>query len=77
MEYMTREVFDTMILVVVILGLPMAFVRLYRDLSRPLPPQHPFDPRYGVYDDEDTQPHQFLNPTDESADSSTNASPDQ
>lgn len=39
--FMTRAVFDTLILVVVILGLGLAVVRLYRDFTRPLPPPRP------------------------------------
>jgi hypothetical protein len=35
---LTPEFFDTLIIVVIIVGLAMAAVRLYRDLSRPLPP---------------------------------------
>lgn len=38
----TREFFDTLIIVVVIVGLAFAAVRLYRDFTRPLPG----DPRY-------------------------------
>ncbi len=72
MEFMTREVFDTLIILVIILGLPLAIVRIYRDLTRPLPRrQHPFDPRYGVYDDDDTQPHQPSESIDPSIDQPT------
>ncbi|MBZ0309681.1 MAG: hypothetical protein K8I82_26690 [Anaerolineae bacterium] len=74
---MTREVFDTLIILVIILGLPLAIARLYRDLTRPLPRQHPFDPRYGVYDDEDTRPHQPLDSHSESMDESIDQSIDQ
>lgn len=39
--FMTREVFDTLILAVVIIGVGLAVVRLYRDFTRPLPPRPP------------------------------------
>lgn len=42
--FMTRAVFDTLILVVVIIGLALAAVRLYRDFTRPLPDDPPRDP---------------------------------
>jgi cytochrome c oxidase assembly protein Cox11 len=35
---LTPEFFDTLVIVVIIIGLALAAVRLYRDLSRPLPP---------------------------------------
>ncbi len=35
---LTPEFFDTLVLVVIVIGLALAAVRLYRDLSRPLPP---------------------------------------
>ena len=34
---LTPEFFDTLIVVVIILGLALAAVRLYRDFTRPLP----------------------------------------
>jgi hypothetical protein len=45
MQFLTREFFDTLIIVVIIVGLAWAVVRLYADLTRPLPPEA---------DDEDT-----------------------
>lgn len=42
MEFLNRQFFDTLILIVVIIGLALAVVRLYRDFTRPLPG----DPRY-------------------------------
>jgi hypothetical protein len=42
---LTPQFFDTLIVVVILIGLALAAVRLYRDLSRPLPP------------DEDTRPN--------------------
>ncbi len=49
MQFMTREVFDVLIVVVITVGLALAVVRLYQDLTRPLPPE-----RDG---DEDTRPN--------------------
>jgi len=39
MSSLTPEMFDTLIIVVIILGLALAVVRLYADFSRPLPPE--------------------------------------
>jgi hypothetical protein len=52
MEFMTREVFDTLIISVIIIGSALAAVRLYRDFTRPLPPEHD-----GAFIDQDTQPN--------------------
>ncbi len=49
MDFLTPEFFDLLIVVVIILGLALAAVRLYDDLTRPLPPRIP---RL----DDDTQP---------------------
>jgi hypothetical protein len=49
-ENLTREFFDTLILVVIIIGMALAAARLYRDFTRPLPG----DPRY--QSKRDTQP---------------------
>lgn len=38
MEWLTPEFFDTLIIVVIIVGSAFAIVRLYRDFTRPLPP---------------------------------------
>ncbi len=38
MEWLTPEFFDTLIIVVIIVGGAFAVVRLYRDFTRPLPP---------------------------------------
>lgn len=59
MQFMTRELFDLLIIVVIIIGLIAAFFRLRADLTRPLPPEinwEPFNP------DDDTQPNK---PSDE------------
>lgn len=39
MDFLTREVFDTLILVVIIIGSSFAFLRLRKDFTRPLPPE--------------------------------------
>jgi hypothetical protein len=56
MQFMTREMFDLLIIVVIIIGLIAAAFRLRADLTRPLPPERPewqtFDP------DEDTRPNE-------------------
>jgi len=50
LDFMTRDVFDALVIAVIIIGLAMASVRLYRDFTRPLP------------EDEDTQPNQSIDP---------------
>jgi hypothetical protein len=35
-SFMTREMFDLLIVVVILVGLVLAAIRLYQDLSRPL-----------------------------------------
>lgn len=42
MDFLTREVFDTVIVLVIMIGSALAIVRFYRDMIRPLPG----DPRY-------------------------------
>jgi hypothetical protein len=55
LTFMTREVFDLIVIVVIIIGLIAAALRLRADLTRPLPPERPqwqpFDPG------DDTQPN--------------------
>lgn len=41
MDFFTREFFDLLIIIVIILGGALAVVRLYQDFTRPLPPQPP------------------------------------
>ncbi len=36
-SFVTREIFDTIILINILVGLILASIRLYQDLSRPLP----------------------------------------
>lgn len=43
MQGLTPQFFDTLIIVVIILGLAFATVRLYRDFTRPLPPADPHE----------------------------------
>lgn len=46
MDFMTREVFDALIIAVILIGTALAAVRIYRDFTRPLP------------EEEDTRPNQ-------------------
>jgi hypothetical protein len=55
MDFLTREVFDTLIIAVIIIGGALAVVRLYKDLTRPLPDERRYPPEWS---DEDTQPHE-------------------
>jgi hypothetical protein len=41
MQSLTPEFFDTLIIAVIIVGLALAAVVLYRDFTRPLPPERP------------------------------------
>lgn len=38
LDFLTPQIFDLLIVVVIILGLALAAVRLYADFTRPLPP---------------------------------------
>lgn len=38
MNNLTPEFFDTLIIVIMVVGIALAAVRLYRDFTRPLPP---------------------------------------
>jgi hypothetical protein len=49
-DFLTPELFDLLIIAVIIIGLALAAVRLYADFTRPLPPPRPRD------DDDDTRP---------------------
>ena len=55
---LTPEFFDTLIVVVIILGLALAVVRLYADFTRPLPSK--------PNSDEDTRPNRSITPEDKS-----------
>lgn len=48
MQFMTRDVFDTLIIIVILVGSVLAARRLVQDFTRPLPVKRPSD--------EDTQP---------------------
>jgi len=39
LPFMTRQVFDVLILIVIAVGMIAAFFRLRTDLTRPLPPE--------------------------------------
>lgn len=41
MQSLTPEFFDTLIVIIIIIGMALAGVRLYRDFTRPLPPERP------------------------------------
>lgn len=43
---LTPELFDTLIIATILIGLAMAAVRLYADFTRPLPPPRPTRPPY-------------------------------
>jgi hypothetical protein len=53
MSSLTPEFFDTLIVVVIILGLALAVVRLYADFTRVLPPEDDLD---------DTRPNEIIKP---------------
>ncbi len=48
MQFLTRDMFDTLIIIVILVGLVLAARRLYTDFTRPLPTTSK--------PDEDTQP---------------------
>ena len=50
----TPEFFNTLVIVIIIIGLALAFVRLYRDFTRPLPPDED--------EGEDTRPNLPVKP---------------
>ncbi|MEM6281432.1 MAG: hypothetical protein AAF787_04490 [Chloroflexota bacterium] len=58
-DFLTREVFDTLIFIVFGFGVIAAIVRLYQDFTRPLPPPDGDDKRSssaGVEDDTRPRP---------------------
>lgn len=57
MDFLTREVFDALVIAVIMIGLALAAVRLYADFTRPLPDDDP--PDTPEWADEDTQPHRI------------------
>ena len=57
MDFLTPQFFDLLVIIVIIIGLALAGVRLYDDMTRPLPTSRPSI-------DEDTQPHQAVDDDD-------------
>jgi hypothetical protein len=51
MQSLTPEFFDVLVIAVIVIGLALAAVRLYADLSRPLPQR----PTRDTYDRERTE----------------------
>lgn len=49
MDFLTPQLFDLLIIGVIIIGLAFAAVRFYADMTRPLPPRR-------TRPDDDTQP---------------------
>jgi hypothetical protein len=54
MTLFSREFFDTLIIVVVIIGAAFALLRLYRDFTRPLPGDPRYRPPWAEADTDDT-----------------------
>lgn len=50
MSFLTPEVFDALVIAVIVIGGAMAAVRLYRDFTRPLPPDKR-DDDYSLFED--------------------------
>jgi hypothetical protein len=68
MKSLTPEFFDTLIVVVVILGMALAVVRLYADFTRRLPPTPApaMPPTLDMIDPlDETQPVKVIRPEDE------------
>ena len=64
MDFLTPEFFDLLVIVVIILGLAVAGVRLYDDLTRPLPAE-----RSTNADTQPRKPQDFTERADDSANS--------
>ena len=62
MSALTPEFFNTLIYVVIIIGLALAVVRLYADFTRPLPPQRDPERTETPGNDEDTKPNKMVTP---------------
>jgi hypothetical protein len=45
MDMLTPQFFDTLIIIVILVGLALAAVRLYQDFTRPLPEKDDTKPR--------------------------------
>lgn len=57
LDFMTREVFDALIIAVIIIGIALAAVRLYDDFTRPLPNDEDEANLRPTWSDDDTQPN--------------------
>lgn len=53
LEFLTPEVFDTLIIVIIIVGLALAAVRFYQDVRRPVTRDRPTP----YWSEEDTDQH--------------------
>ncbi|TVR23562.1 MAG: hypothetical protein EA396_03305 [Anaerolineaceae bacterium] len=53
MDFLSRELFDWLIIVVIVVGGLLAVRRLRQDFTRPLPPDD--DDYHAEYDDADTE----------------------
>ena len=64
MDFLTPQFFDLLVIIVIILGLALAGIRLYDDLTRPLPAE-----RSTSADTEPRKPQNWIEPTDNSTNS--------
>jgi hypothetical protein len=64
MDFLTPEFFDLLVIIVIVLGLALAGIRLYDDLTRPLPAE-----RSTSADTEPRKPQNWIEPNNDSADS--------
>jgi hypothetical protein len=71
MDFMTREVFDTLVIVVIIIGGALALVRLYQDFTRPLPADD------DQWSDDDTQPNAAIHAENITENDEPEAHPDE
>ncbi|MFW5709233.1 MAG: hypothetical protein ACOCX5_03330 [Chloroflexota bacterium] len=62
LDFMTRDVFDALIIAVIMIGTALAFLRLRADFTRPLPPADYDRPAWA---DDDTDPHHYVEDTDD------------
>lgn len=63
MQFLTRGFFDTLVVAVIVLGIALAAVRLYRDYTRLLPPERrPIDEP--PLNEGDTRPNKPAEPND-------------
>lgn len=54
MDFLTPEIFDALVFAVIIVGVALAALRLYRDFTRPLPDA---DDDFAEFEDDDTREH--------------------